>query len=444
MRSCACLMLVFCLFFSGCAYDAGRLLTLPRTEESERILTEQAFSLLTGGAAYETPSAGDMPGPSFSIDLTGDGVAETVSCLLKKSGGKPLPCVAIYAYPDGQPVLIAEIAGEGDRIDAVYFPALDGAGTVGIVVGWGLAGASLHGMTVGAFFEGSYETLYSGSYQALCVADMDHDSFDEVIFVTNRTGTAGSQAVMLDYADGGLSASASVPLSQGMVLQSVRTANIGFDRVALLCEGYIDTYGYLTDVIFCAADGGLSNVYRAEPSGVSDVTARAYPIWCADANNDGIVELPVPREVTEVSEDHSVHMTLIDWCRCDESATPEVLYTTYYNAGEGWYMRLPDKMSQNVLPVQSVDADGVSATLFYYLSGEGERGLPLWEIYVLSGEDAEETEYVCALQRLAVSDGKIYAMRLYNTLYGSFYSRKSLTTLFSLIPSDTFAEKSAS
>ncbi|MBS7315701.1 MAG: hypothetical protein KIG74_04780 [Clostridiaceae bacterium] len=444
VKSWVCLALVLCLFLSGCSYQAERLLALPRTEESERILEVQAFSLLTGNTVYSIPASGDMTGSSLSIDLTGDGSAETVSCVLKTKSGKQYPCIEIYAYDDGRSSLLTEIPGEGDHIDAVYFPVLDESGTVGVVVGWGLADSSLHGMTVGAFFEGRYEALYSGSYQYLSVADMDQDGFSEIIFVTNDPNSAGSQAIMLNYSEGGIRASAAVPLSQGTKLQSAAAASVGFNRVALLCEGYSDVYGYLTDVILCTDKGELVNVYRSERTGVSGSTARSCPIPCMDANNDGIVELPLEREVTSVAEEHSVHMTLIDWCRCDESTEPEILYTTYYHAGEGWYMRLPDQMSQNVLPVQSVSAEGVSATLFYFLSGEGERGLPLWEIYVLSGENAEETERICLLERLAVSDGKIYALRVYNTIYGGFYTRKSLASLFSLIPSDTFAENSAS
>ena len=438
-----CVALVLCLMLSGCSYDAGSLLALPRTEENERILANQIFPLITNQIEYALPSSGDMTVPALDIDLTGDGTLETVSCLFKKYGGDLRPCVEVYAYPEGSPQLVTEIVGEGDHIDAIYFPILDESGTVGIVVGWGLAGSSLHGVTVGAFFEGHFETLYSSSYQEISVTDMDRDGFDEILFVTHDAATAELQAMMLDYVGGGFTSSVA-PLSQGITLQKVLTANIGFDRVALLCEGYLEAYGYLTDVILCTASGELVNAYRSELTGVSDVTARSYPVWCMDANNDGIVELPMPREVVESSEDHSVHMTLIDWCRCDENAALEVLYTTYSTGGEGWYMRLPDQMSRNVLPVHSVDTEDVSATLFYFLSGEGERGLPLWEIYVLSGEEAEETEYLCALQRLAVSDGKIYAIRIYNTISSSLYTEESLIALFSLVSSGMIAEESAS
>lgn len=42
-----CVALVLCLMLSGCSYDAGSLLALPRTEENERILANQIFPLIT-------------------------------------------------------------------------------------------------------------------------------------------------------------------------------------------------------------------------------------------------------------------------------------------------------------------------------------------------------------------------------------------------------------
>ena len=119
MKKYCCLVLVLCLLLSGCAYDSGTLLTLPRTEENQEVLPGQAFSLLTGSAKYTVPTSGDMAGPALDIDLNGDGVSETVSCLTKRRGGEPYPCVEIYAYSDGRPVLTAEITGDGDRIDAL-------------------------------------------------------------------------------------------------------------------------------------------------------------------------------------------------------------------------------------------------------------------------------------------------------------------------------------
>lgn len=444
MRKYACFLFLFLLLLSGCSFSSETLLALPRTETNAKLLSEQAFDLLSGRATYEVPDTGDMSGSALDIDLNGDGVSETISCLMKKSGAASHPCIEIYGYPDGEPILIAELEGDGDHIDALYFPVLDEAGTTGIVVGWGLADSSLHGMTVCVFLENQLETLYSGAYQFLSVADMDRDGFDEMVFTANMPGTDGYQALMLDYIAGDLRVSDAVPLSQGIVLQHVSTANVGFDRVALLCEGYVERYGYVTDVILCSASGSLSNIYRTELSGVSEVTARDYPIWCADANNDGIVEFPILREVSASFQDHSEKMTLIDWARCEENAEPTVLYTTYFNMREGWSMRLPDALNRNVLPVQSIEDDGISATLFYFLSGEGERGFPLWEIYALSGEQAEENEQALSLQRLTVANGTIYAIKVYHLLDGSFYTEDSLQTLFSVLPSVTFTAHAVS
>lgn len=439
-----CFVVLLCLLFSACTPNAGNLSALPRTETNRAILAPQALSLLAGTATYTLPRSGDMTGTAYEIDLTGDGVPETISCLLRSRNGEMCPCVEIYTHDGGNASLAVRIVGDGNHIDAVYFPELDADGTRGIVIVWGLSGSSLHGVTAGLLSNDNYRTLYHGSCQFLSVADMDRDGYDEILSVTHQTGAAADQVILLDYTEDELQAVASVPLSQGMDLQKVVAANVGFDRIALLCEGYIANYGYMTDVILYSS-GALYNVYRSELTGVSDATARDLPIWCADANGDGIVELPIPREASGSSEHQTVaSATLIDWCRCGENTELEVLFTTYQDNEEGWAFRFPDQLRTNLLPVRSVNAEGVSATLFYFLSGEGEIGQPLWEIYTLSGDNAAETERSSGLQRLAVADGKIYALRIYEIIHSSFYSEKTLRTLFSVISSVDTTEEATS
>ncbi len=84
MRKYGCLLCLLLFLLSGCSFSAESLLALPRTETNNALLPQQAFSLLSGAAVYEVPDAGDMPGSALDIDLNGDGVAETVSCLMKK------------------------------------------------------------------------------------------------------------------------------------------------------------------------------------------------------------------------------------------------------------------------------------------------------------------------------------------------------------------------
>ncbi len=432
MRKYLCLALILCLFLTGCA-AGGDLTALPRTEAGRQLLSKHMFSLLTGRAAYIIPDAGDMTCPVLDIDLDGDGADETVACLLRRSGGREYPCVEIYTYPEGHPELAGAIRGEGDCIPALRFPVLDDAGTIGVAAVWGLGGASLHGLTVCRLAEDEVDILYSGPCLAMDTADLDRDGADEIVLAEVSDEPGGIRAIMLDYGAAGLRVSGAVPLSRGLDLQHVLTANIGFDRTAVLCEGYVEHLGFVTDVIVWAGRNTLRNLYCSDLTGVSDSTVREIPLWSTDANGDGTVELPLLRPVSNSETEAGSPLRLVDWCRCEENAPPEPLYTSCYHSVYGWNVRLPEAQDGSILPVQSVDTDSVYSVLFYLISGEGEE-LPLWELYTLSGETAEATEELCALRRLTVANGRIYAFAIYHTPSGSPYTDSSVPACFSLLP----------
>lgn len=398
------------------------------------MLSQHAAELLSGSVSYLTPDSGALTGSSGEVDFDGDGTPEIISCLMRDGN----PSVEIYRQTEKKPEFLARITGRGSGIDALYFPRLQADGTIGIVVSWKLDGSSLKGLTICAWYDGRFETLFSGAAQEILTADLDRDGSEEILYLTKDT-SENWQAVMLRYHSGGLYSSDPVMLSQGLQPQRVSVENIGFDRSALLCEGVVEPYGMITDVIV-TTEGQLKNLYYSEFTGVSDLTARTLPLFCADVNNDGTVELPRTRTVTELSESGDETETLlIDWYRCDEFSEPIDLYTTYHNWEEGWFFRLPDRMRYSVLPVPGVAAEEISSTLFYFLDGEGQRGKALWEIYVLSGEDAESTVEFCALRTLAAAEGKLYAMRHHGTVSG-FYTRNSLPQYFSLIDQADLAE----
>ncbi|MBE6936476.1 MAG: hypothetical protein E7458_08310 [Ruminococcaceae bacterium] len=434
MRKSILLLLCALLFLlSGCQADPAALLTLPRTEVQKELLPHQAASLLSGAVSYLTPGSGALAGSAGEVDFDGDGVPELVSCLMRGED----PAVEIYRQTGDKPEFLARITGRGSGIDALYFPKLHTDGTVGIVVSWALEGSALKGMTVCAWYDERFETLYSGAAQEVLTADLDRDGSEEILYLTEDS--AGTwQAVMLRYRSGGLYSSEPVKLSQGLDPQRISVENIGFDRSALICEGPTASDGIVTDVIL-ATDGQLRNIYCSSLTGVSDLTARDLPLYCTDVNKDGTVELPRPRVIEHENGSVTSIPMLVDWYRCDEFSEPIELYTTYHQWEEGWFFRLPDRMRDSILPAPGVTADDVSSTLFFLKAdGEGSQRA-LWEVYVLSGEDAETTAEICVLQPLAAAEGRLYALRPYEIM-DDYYTKTSLPQYFSLIDEAELAE----
>ena len=429
-------MLLLCallFLLSGCQADPALLLTLPRTEVQSALLSHQAAELLSGSATYLTPGSGTLSGSAGEVDFDGDGVPELVSCLMRDGD----PAVEIYRQTEGKPEFLARITGRGSGIDALYFPRLHADDTVGIVVSWALEGSALKGLTVCAWYDDRFETLYSGAAQEVLTADLDRDGSEEILYLTKDAAEIW-QAVMLRYRSGGLYSSEPVRLSEGLELQRLSVENIGFDRSALICEGTVPTYGLITDVIL-ATDGRLQNLYYSELTGVSDLTARDLPLFCTDVNNDGTVELPRPRFTEQEDGSVTAIPMLVDWYRCDEFSEPIELYTTYHQWEEGWFFRLPDRMRDSILPAPGVTGDDISSTLFFLKESEDQPQKALWEVYVLSGEDAETTAEICALRPLAAADGRLFALRPYETV-SDYYTKTSLPQYFSLIEEGELAE----
>lgn len=425
MKRIFCLALLFLWLLCGCSQLSDSLLSLPRTEESREVLPGHALSLLTGSAAYTVPLSGDTTRSVTTIDLDGDGEEETVTCLFRRRDGAMRPCVEVSAPSADGNALLARFFGDGEDIAALRFPQIDADGARAVVVSWSLSGSSLHGLTAAAFREDRFETFFEGICRESAVLDLDRDGAEEIVFV--RDAADGPEAVLLDCRDGVWTASQPAPLSVGIRLSGIAAANIGFDRAALLCDGTVENFGYVTDVILCSEDGTLQNLYRSGTTGVSEVTARAYPIPCMDLNRDGTLEFPL---IAEGDASVPSEYVPILWCRCDGLTSPEPLYMGYWNPKDGWCVRLPEAGGWTLLPAQSVRTDTVSATLFYSVDAEGGRGSPVWELYYLTGEDAAETERLLGLTRLAVTDGCIYAYQFYTAGYGSLYQDAGIPAFF--------------
>ena len=430
MKKICCFALFLCLLLSACSYGAG-LTALPRTEEELPLLARNILPQLTGNADYTVPAFGDADGPAMEADLDGDGDNEILACLMKRIRGIRRPCVEIYTYRGDRLALAGRIVGEGDHIHSLFLPLWGDDGSTAVAVGWGLAESRLHGMTLCRLTEDGLETMYSDACIAMDTADMDRDGLEEIVFL-NRSEEGILQARMLNGSESGVRLSPAVPLSAGTELRSARTANIGFDRAALLCEGYIENLGYLTDVILCGADGALQKVFCPEPGGVSEATVRSIPVPCADANGDGTVELPRIRDMTESVVPLPENVYFLDWYRCDDSPEAAPLCSSCCHGIYGWNVRLPDTADYGIQPISTAESPEVGATLFCFVSGEGERGTPLWGLYTLSGTDAEAAEALLGLRRIAVADGRIYAYQLYSTPYGSPYTASAIPGLFSL------------
>ncbi len=423
------LLCVCALVLSLCACTQQTLLAKPLSAPLSRTRTQQLSQFLFNSAGFTTL---EPDGESYTYcDLDLDGEAEQISFLTLSQGGKYRAELCVSRLEDGQYRRCAVLRNTCDEITG-YAPARLAEDVQAIVIGWGLSGEDSYGVSVCILSGTALETLYGGHYSALSVADYDADGYDEILLARAGTSSVRGSAVLLDYADGTLSSVSRVQLSAGLnTFLNTQTAAIGFEQTALICEGYIEGIGYVSDYIVYV-DKTLINVFLSDYTGISSQTLRPYPVWSCDIDGNGYVELPVLREVPHFfSEGTSAYaLWFVDWMQCGDAGMASVVCTSYHDFEDQWYLILPEDMSNNVTVEISLDASDCKGVLFYYWSDEGERTVPIWEVYVFRGEEAMQRMQQLAFEEVAAVYPRAYSLQLYHNVYGFSYSRRSLTADF--------------
>ena len=421
-------LLALLLFLTGC--DGRASMEKPMDPALRSIRAQLSLQFLFNGAAFTTPD--NLPSERcVRLDLDLDGEDEYVAFLTLTRGGERRAEVVVYKNVDGDLVKLGAIENTCDAISD-FLPVRLSETVQAMVIGWSLDGGENRGVSVCTLSGDTIDTLYGGHYSAISVSDFDRDGCDEILLARAEASDARGSAVLLDYSGDALSPVSRVALSQGLrSFSHVQTAPIGFEQTAMICEGYIDGLGYVSDYIVCLG-GKLLNVFLSDYTGVSTPTLRRFPLWSADVDGNGYVELPVIRGEVQESAAASApnSICLVDWMQCGGTGMTSVICTTCHDFENEWYLILPKLMDENLAVDVSLDTADCTGVLFSYISDTGERQVPVWEIFIARTEEAGKRLQRLGMDELdAVYPDSFYLVH-YRNVYGFSYSRRTLAAAF--------------
>ena len=424
------ILILLCLLFvlfSGCAPQT--LLERPADGMTRALRAGSLSRILFNSASFLSPE--NLPGQDYvSLDLDLDGEDEIVSFLSLTRSGERRVEVAVSRVDSASLSRIGALENTCDTVSDFY-PARLSENVQAMVIGWSLAGSESRGVSVCTLTDGVLDTLYGGHYSAISVADYDGDGYDEILIARAQTSSSRGSAVLLDYTGDMLQPISRVALSQGLTgFQHVQTAKIGFEQTAMICEGYIEDLGYVSDYLVYVG-GRLLNVFLSDFTNVSSPTLRSFPLWSDDVDGNGYVELPVVRQVPrEASSGSAYTLWFVDWMQCGDTGMASTVCTTYHDFTNEWYMLLPSGMENNLTVEIALDSPECMGVLFYYFSDEGERTVPVWEIFLTRTEDSRERLDKLGMTELDAVFPCTYFFVHYRNVYGFSYSRRSLAAGF--------------
>lgn len=392
------------VLLSGCAPESiDDLMRLPKLSEEYIELQSVIDGVLKTGAVYAAPISGSYRQSVQLYDINGDGTNEALA-FFRVTDEKPLR-IYIFSQTDTGYEVVSTIDGDGSSIGSIGYIDMDGDGWTEIVVVWHMGtGIKMLGIySLKSFKAAPIAMTDCDQYGA---ADMDGDGCTELMVVRKNTPEKAGVVELYKLGADGEPETALAKLSPDMGSISRLAVGALFDKTTgFFVEGEFGGSGLITD-IFTFDGKQLTNITAAE-TGSSESTVRSYAVYCRDIDGDGIMEVPLSRNLK--SKGDAVYRVL-DWYRYDVSGTGMLNLTTYHNYSDSWYLVLPQQWSDKVTIRREDSNSGERGIIFSQWNGPDEPVTDFLIIYAITGENRED---------MATRDGRMVLHRSSETIYAA-------------------------
>ncbi|MBE6990734.1 MAG: VCBS repeat-containing protein [Ruminococcaceae bacterium] len=369
---------------SGCTGPTSveSLFTLPKLPIEYTDLSGQISDLIADGYEYASPTSGRNIQSVQMVDLDGDGDEEAVAFFRRTSDEKPLK-IFVFRANDDTYDLLCTLESSGTGVDSVYYQDLTGDGELELVVGWRI---SSDVQTVAAYDIGPEPTvLMQSGYVRYSVEELDGDGVPSLlIFRPDEDGN--SVAEFYSWHNDSMSVSYTANLSCTMAelaRGSAVSGRLNDRRSAVFVTGITDEGTAVTDILTYRDGAGLVNVTTDQQTGSSTAAFPYMQLRPQDISGNGVLEIPSPRL------DRDGQPTgIVDWLRYDAQGQPTRIMTTYHDLSGGWYLILPETLTDRVTVASAesrtnelqttISTGGQPAVVIYTLTGENRENRALW------------------------------------------------------------------
>ena len=328
----------------------------------------------------KTPTDGTHRSAIVYADLNFDNSDEVIVFYSTESANDSV-CMQILTQDDDGWKFSAGLKSGFSEVKQVEFADFDGDGNLEIVVGWGLQKNNImQQLDVYEYNEreNSLTQLFDEKYLSFGLFDFDRNGRDEIALITSDVSAEPVIQKLNLFSFSGTTFDNVAKMSIDPSITTVSCLSFDNYKRENVSRVYIDGYtadGLLsTDLLtFDPTSSILSRCYIGGET-PSAIAKRSINVFCADIDDDGMVEIPVNRKVeTKVSS-----FNLIEWKSVLKNKTVTVCYY-YDNRENGYYFNIPESIVNISYP--SVSSDG-SRLWFYSSVSESGNGELLFEIVI--------------------------------------------------------------
>ncbi len=421
------------------------LYKLPQTADIYKNLQSILNDITAKGAEYLAPTSGTNRQSVQLKDIDGDGINEAIA-FFRMSGDSPLK-IYLFKRNEDKFDVAAIIEGDGTSVESITYSDMDDDGVLELIVAWKMS-AALKMLSVYSVRDFQPSQVINTDFSSYTTADLDKNGTNDLIVIrmASADSAEGTITQYMLQRDGEVT-NTSARLSLGVdSLARLRVGQLSDKQPAVFVESVYDENSIVTDIFICQ-DEMLKNITASHVSGISDKTIRSYTVYATDINNDGVIEVPSPRQLESQTE---TTYRVIDWYVYSSASVKRLALTTYHNYSDGWYIIIPSEWDNNLTVRRSDNVSGERALVFSKIigqkasQGDARQNELIVEdfltVYTLSGYNKEERAKMSGRFVLLAESEVIYAAEISGDTQklGFTVSRETVTDNFNIIYTDWF------
>lgn len=359
IKKLVCFIVVLCVLVSLCGCDVlvtdtAELLAPPLPLEDLYPISKEIAATAGGVYTLQYPSRGAYRSAILQKDIDGDNIQEAFAFYSMADGEVITMHINMIDYVKGKWVSVAKqkiIAGGVNQIDFCDF---DNDGTLEILVGWEVYGTSEMQLAVYSYTKNSLKQRFLQKYTHFATCDLDLDEKKELFLISTNTAEEMNTAVAYVFDKKGAEIIYSCELDS--TVKSINepiVAELSSGRPAVYIDE-IKGVGAVTEVIFVDKNRFVNPLF--DPV-LRETTATLHPstFTVADINGDGVLEIPIQKNVPSVSKSAvNEKLYLTNWCSFNgETLTNQ--QTAMANVNDGYSYTIPPKLADSIAVLKDTD-----------------------------------------------------------------------------------------
>lgn len=427
--------LVLCLsLLCGCdifTADTAELLNPPELSGEYQPISEAIKKSSGGEYTLKYPSRGEYRSAVVQNDINGDGIAEVFAFYSTAENDVETMYIEVITGMDGEWKTTAQQKIVAGGVDKVEFCDLDADGRDEILVGWEIYGTSEMQLAVYSFNNNVLVQRMLQKYNQFICTDLDDDDVNEVFLVKLNPAEQQNFASAYILTDDGFSEIYNCRLDP-----TVKTVNEPVQ--SYLSSGktavYIDEIkgvGAVTEVLFTEKNQLINPLLDAERFETT-ATLRTAAVNSYDINGDGIIEIPVQREVPAINQAIvNERLYLTDWCTFNgEMLTSQ--FTAMTNVNDGYYYIIPAKWQGQIAVLK--DTENNIREIYKYNSAEKKAGEKLLQLRSVKKSSYDSGKYKNTAYNELCQDGiNVYLCEITEAAEADGLTLKDVKQNFKLI-----------